>query len=166
MGWLNSRKPQGFHHTYIYIDERNEAVRRLRQSRVEAAADEASLTAAATDAEPSVVTAAPSGDAVASSVDASAPSAASAALLGDAVASSVDASAPSAASAAPSGDDAAPKSASATPMPETLPAGPLFVSALAERRRQSRDAAMRLVGAIVVPLLMLFLVLTIFIFLL
>ena len=124
MGWLNSRKPQGFHHTYIYIDERNEAVRRLRQSRVEAAADEASLTAAATDAEPSVVT------------------------------------------AAPSGDDLTPKSASATPMPETLPAGPLFVSALAERRRQSRDAAMRLVGAIVVPLLMLFLVLTIFIFLL
>lgn len=124
MGWLNSRKPQGFHHTYIYIDERNEAVRRLRQSRVETAADEASLTAAATDAEPSVVTAAPS----------------------------VDASAP--------------KSASATPAPETSPAGPLFVSALAERRRQSRDAAMRLVGAIVVPLLMLFLVLTIFIFLL
>lgn len=110
MGWLNSRKPQGFHHTYIYIDERNEAVRRLRQSRVEAAADEASLTAAATDAEPSV--------------------------------------------------------ASATPAPETSSAGPLFVSALAERRRQSRDAAMRLVGAIVVPLLMLFLVLTIFIFLL
>lgn len=124
MGWLNSRKPQGFHHTYIYIDERNEAVRRLRQSRVEAATDEASLAAAATDAEPSVVTAAPS----------------------------VDASAP--------------KSASATPAPETSPAGPLFVSALAERRRQSRDAAMRLVGAIVVPLLMLFLVLTIFIFLL
>ena len=124
MGWLNSRKPQGFHHTYIYIDERNEAVRRLRQSRVEVAADEASLTAAVTDAEPSVVTAAPS----------------------------VDASAP--------------KSASATPAPETSPAGPLFVSALAERRRQSRDAAMRLVGAIVVPLLMLFLVLTIFIFLL
>lgn len=138
MGWLNSRKPQGFHHTYIYIDERNEAVRRLRQSRVEAAADEASLTAAATDAEPSVVTAAPSGD---------------------------DA-APSAASAKPSADNAAPKSASATPTPETSPAGPLFVSALAERRRQSRDAAMRLVGAIVVPLLMLFLVLTIFIFLL
>lgn len=138
MGWLNSRKPQGFHHTYIYIDERNEAVRRLRQSRVEAAADEASLTAAATDAEPSVVTAAPSGD---------------------------DA-APSAASAKPSADNAAPKSASATPAPETSPAGPLFVSALAERRRQSRDAAMRLVGAIVVPLLMLFLVLTIFIFLL
>lgn len=124
MGWLNSRKPQGFHHTYIYIDERNEAVRRLRQSRVEAAADEASLTAAATDAEPSVVT------------------------------------------AVPSGDDLTPKSASATPAPETSPAGPLFVSALAERRRQSRDAAMRLVGAIVVPLLMLFLVLTIFIFLL
>lgn len=124
MGWLNSRKPQGFHHTYIYIDERNEAVRRLRQSRVEAAADEASLTAAATDAEPSVVT------------------------------------------AAPSGDNLAPKSASATPAPETSPARPLFVSALAERRRQSRDAAMRLVGAIVVPLLMLFLVLTIFIFLL
>lgn len=124
MGWLNSRKPQGFHHTYIYIDERNEAVRRLRQSRVEAAADEAPLTAAATDAEPSVVT------------------------------------------AAPSGDDLAPKSASVTPTPETSPAGPLFVSALAERRRQSRDAAMRLVGAIVVPLLMLFLVLTIFIFLL
>lgn len=124
MGWLNSRKPQGFHHTYIYIDERNEAVRRLRQSRVEAAADEASLTAAATDAEPSVVT------------------------------------------AAPSGDNLAPKSASVTPAPETSPAGPLFVSALAERRRQSRDAAMRLVGAIVVPLLMLFLVLTIFIFLL
>lgn len=124
MGWLNNRKPQGFHHTYIYIDERNEAVRRLRQSRVEAAADEASLTAAATDAEPSVVTAAPS----------------------------VDASAP--------------KSASVTPAPETSPAGPLFVSALAERRRQSRDAAMRLVGAIVVPLLMLFLVLTFFIFLL
>lgn len=124
MGWLNSRKPQGFHHTYIYIDERNEAVRRLRQSRVEAATDEASLAAAATDAEPSVVTAAPS----------------------------VDASAP--------------KSASVTPAPETSPAGPLFVSALAERRRQSRDAAMRLVGAIVVPLLMLFLVLTIFIFLL
>lgn len=138
MGWLNSRKPQGFHHTYIYIDERNEAVRRLRQSRVEAAADEASLTAAATDAEPSVVTAAPSGDA----------------------------SAPSAASAALSADNLAPKSASATPTPETSPAGPLFVSALAERRRQSRDAAMRLVGAIVVPLLMLFLVLTIFIFLL
>lgn len=138
MGWLNSRKPQGFHHTYIYIDERNEAVRRLRQSRVEAAADEASLTAEATDAEPSVVTAAPSGD---------------------------DA-APSAASAKPSADNAAPKSASATPAPETSPAGPLFVSALAERRRQSRDAAMRLVGAIVVPLLMLFLVLTIFIFLL
>lgn len=131
MGWLNSRKPQGFHHTYIYIDERNEAVRRLRQSRVEAAADEASLTAAATDAEPSVVTAVPSGDDTAPSVDASAP-----------------------------------KSASATPAPETSPAGPLFVSALAERRRQSRDAAMRLVGAIVVPLLMLFLVLTIFIFLL
>ena len=131
MGWLNSRKPQGFHHTYIYIDERNEAVRRLRQSRVEAAADEASLTAAATDAEPSVVTAVPSGDDAAPSVDASAP-----------------------------------KSASATPAPETSPAGPHFVSALAERRRQSRDAAMRLVGAIVVPLLMLFLVLTIFIFLL
>ena len=131
MGWLNSRKPQGFHHTYIYIDERNEAVRRLRQSRVEAAADEASFTAAATAAEPSVVTAAPSGDDAAPSVDASAP-----------------------------------KSASATPAPETSPAGPLFVSALAERRRQSRDAAMRLVGAIVVPLLMLFLVLTIFIFLL
>lgn len=138
MGWLNSRKPQGFHHTYIYIDERNEAVRRLRQSRVEAAADEASLTAAATDAEPSVVTAAPSGDDAASSVDASALSAAS----------------------------AKPSAASATPEPETSPAGPLFVSALAERRRQSRDAAMRLVGAIVVPLLMLFLVLTIFIFLL
>lgn len=131
MGWLNSRKPQGFHHTYIYIDERNEAVRRLRQSRVEAAADEASLTAAATDADPSVVTAVPSGDDAAPSVDASAP-----------------------------------KSAYATPAPETSPAGPLFVSALAERRRQSRDAAMRLVGAIVVPLLMLFLVLTIFIFLL
>ena len=131
MGWLNSRKPQGFHHTYIYIDERNEAVRRLRQSRVEAAADEASLTAAATDAEPSVVTAVPSGDDAAPSVDASAP-----------------------------------KSAYATPAPETSPAGPLFVSALAERPRQSRDAAMRLVGAIVVPLLMLFLVLTIFIFLL
>lgn len=124
MGWLNSRKPQGFHHVYIYIDERNEAVRRLRQSRVEAAADEASLTAAAADAEPSVVT------------------------------------------AAPSGDNLAPKSDSVTPAPETSPAGPLFVSALAERRRQSRDAAMRLVGAIVVPLLMLFLVLTIFIFLL
>lgn len=131
MGWLNSRKPQGFHHTYIYIDERNEAVRRLRQSRVEAATDEASLAAAATDAEPSVVTAAPSGDDTAPSVDASAT-----------------------------------KSDSATPAPETSPAGPLFVSALAERRRQSRDAAMRLVGAIVVPLLMLFLVLTIFIFLL
>lgn len=131
MGWLNSRKPQGFHHTYIYIDERNEAVRRLRQSRVEAAADEASLTAAATDAEPSVVTAVPSGDDAAPSIDASAP-----------------------------------KSASATPAPETSPAGQLFVSALAERRRKSRDAAMRLVGAIVVPLLMLFLVLTIFIFLL
>lgn len=138
MGWLNSRKLQGFHHTYIYIDERNEAVRRLRQSRVEAAADEASLTAAATDAEPSVVTAAPS----------------------------VDASATKSVSAAPSADNLAPKSASATPAPETSPAGPLFVSALAERRRQSRDAAMRLVGAIVVPLLMLFLVLTIFIFLL
>lgn len=145
MGWLNSRKLQGFHHTYIYIDERNEAVRRLRQSRVEAAADEASLTAAVTDAEPSVVTAAPSGD--------------------DA-APSADASAPLAASATPSADNAAPKSASATPASETSPAGPLFVSALAERRRQSRDAAMRLVGAIVVPLLMLFLVLTIFIFLL
>lgn len=138
MGWLNSRKPQGFHHTYIYIDERNEAVRRLRQSRVEAAADEASLTAAATDAEPSVVTAAPS----------------------------VDASATKSVSAAPSADNLAPKSASAALAPETSPAGPLFVSALAERRRQSRDAAMRLVGAIVVPLLMLFLVLTIFIFLL
>lgn len=124
MGWLNSRKPQGFHHTYIYIDERNEAVRRLRQSRVEAAADEASLTAA-----------------------------------GDGAVSSADAAKPSAASAKPS-------AASATPAPETSPAGPLFVSALAERRRQSRDAAMRLVGAIVVPLLMLFLVLTIFIFLL
>lgn len=124
MGWLNSRKPQGFHHTYIYIDERNEAVRRLRQSRVEAAADEASLTAA-----------------------------------GDGAASSADAAKPSAASAKPS-------AASATPAPETSPAGPLFVSALGERRRQSRDAAMRLVGAIVVPLLMLFLVLTIFIFLL
>lgn len=124
MGWLNSRKPQGFHHTYIYIDERNEAVRRLRQSRVEAAADEASLTAA-----------------------------------GDGAASSADAARPSADSAKPSAD-------SATPAPETSPAGPLFVSALAERRRQSRDAAMRLVGAIVVPLLMLFLVLTIFIFLL
>ncbi len=124
MGWLNSRKPQGFHHTYIYIDERNEAVRRLRQSRVEAAADEASLTAA-----------------------------------GDGAASSADAAKPSADSAKPSAD-------SATPAPETSPAGPLFVSALAERRRQSRDAAMRVVGAIVVPLLMLFLVLTIFIFLL
>lgn len=145
MGWLNSRKPQGFHHTYIYIDERNEAVRRLRQSRVEAAADEASLTAAATDAEPSVVTSAPSG-------------------VG--VAPSVDASATKSVSAAPSADNLAPKSASATPAPETSPAGPLFVSTLAERRRQSRDAAMRLVGAIVVPLLMLFLVLTIFIFLL
>lgn len=145
MGWLNSRKPQGFHHTYIYIDERNEAVRRLRQSRVEAAADEASLTAVATDAEPSVVTAAPS-------ADASAPSAAS--------------SAPSADNAAPKSASAKPSAASATPAPETSPAGPLFVSALAERRRQSRDAAMRLVGAIVVPLLMLFLVLTIFIFLL
>lgn len=145
MGWLNSRKPQGFHHTYIYIDERNEAVRRLRQSRVEAAADEASLTAAATDAEPSAVTAAPSGDCTVSSVDAFVPSA--------------DNLAAKSASAAPS-------AASATPAPETSPAGPLFVSALAERRRQSRDAAMRLVGAIVVPLLMLFLVLTIFIFLL
>lgn len=124
MGWLNSRKPQGFHHTYIYIDERNEAVRRLRQSRVEAAADEASLTAA-----------------------------------GDGAASSADA-------AKPSADSAKPSAASATPAPETSPAGPLFVSALVERRRQSRDAAMRLVGAIVVPLLMLFLVLTIFIFLL
>lgn len=124
MGWLNSRKPQGFHHTYIYIDERNEAVRRLRQSRVEAAADEASLTAA-----------------------------------GDGAASSADA-------AKPSADSAKPSAASATPVLETSPAGPLFVSALAERRRQSRDAAMRLVGAIVVPLLMLFLVLTIFIFLL
>lgn len=124
MGWLNSRKPQGFHHTYIYIDERNEAVRRLRQSRVEAAADEASLTAA-----------------------------------GDGAASSADA-------AKPSADSAKPSAVSATPAPETSPAGPLFVSALAERRRQSRDAAMRLVGAIVVPLLMLFLVLTIFIFLL
>ena len=124
MGWLNSRKPQGFHHTYIYIDERNEAVRRLRQSRVEAAADEASLTAAR-----------------------------------DGAASSADA-------AKPSADSAKPSAASATPAPETSPAGPLFVSALAERRRQSRDAAMRLVGAIVVPLLMLFLVLTIFIFLL
>ncbi len=124
MGWLNSRKPQGFHHTYIYIDERNEAVRRLRQSRVEAAADEASLAAA-----------------------------------GDGAASSADA-------AKPSADSAKPSAASATPAPETSPAGPLFVSALAERRRQSRDAAMRLVGAIVVPLLMLFLVLTIFIFLL
>lgn len=124
MGWLNSRKPQGFHHTYIYIDERNEAVRRLRQSRVEAAADEASLTAA-----------------------------------GDGAASSADA-------ARPSADSAKSSSASATPAPETSPAGPLFVSALAERRRQSRDSAMRLVGAIVVPLLMLFLVLTIFIFLL
>ena len=124
MGWLNSRKPQGFHHTYIYIDERNEAVRRLRQSRVEAAADEASLTAA-----------------------------------GDGAASSADA-------AKPSADSAKPSAAYATPAPETSPAGPLFVSALAERRRQSRDAAMRLVGAIVVPLLMLFLVLTIFIFLL
>lgn len=124
MGWLNSCKPQGFHHTYIYIDERNEAVRRLRQSRVEAAADEASLTAA-----------------------------------GDGAASSADA-------AKPSADSAKPSAASVTPAPETSPAGPLFVSALAERRRQSRDAAMRLVGAIVVPLLMLFLVLTIFIFLL
>ncbi len=124
MGWLNSRKPQGFHHTYIYIDERNEAVRRLRQSRGEAAADEASLTA-----------------------------------VGDGAASSADA-------AKPSADSAKPSAASATPVPETSPAGPLFVSALAERRRQSRDAAMRLVGAIVVPLLMLFLVLTIFIFLL
>lgn len=145
MGWLNSRKPQGFHHTYIYIDERNEAVRRLRQSRVEAAADEASLTAAATDAEPSFVTAAPSGDDTAPSVDSSATKSVS---------------------VAPSADNLASKSASATPAPETSPAGPLFVSALAERRRQSRDAAMRLVGAVVVPLLMLFLVLTIFIFLL
>lgn len=133
MGWLNSRKPQGFHHTYIYIDERNEAVRRLRQSRVEAAADEASLTAV--------------GDGAVSSADAAKPSAASA-------------------SAKPSAASAKPSAASATPAPETSPAGPLFVSALAERRRQSRDAAMRLVGAIVVPLLMLFLVLTIFIFLL
>lgn len=131
MGWLNSRKPQGFHHTYIYIDERNEAVRRLRQSRVEAAADEASLTAA-----------------------------------GDGAASSADASAPSADNLAAKSASAAPSAASAPSAPETSPAGPLFVSALAERRRQSRDAAMRLVGAIVVPLLMLFLVLTIFIFLL
>lgn len=131
MGWLNSRKPQGFHHTYIYIDERNEAVRRLRQSGVEAAADEASLTAA-----------------------------------GDGAASSVDAFVPSADNLAAKSASAAPSAASATPEPETSPAGPLFVSALVERRRQSRDAAMRLVGAIVVPLLMLFLVLTIFIFLL
>lgn len=131
MGWLNSRKPQGFHHVYIYIDERNEAVRRLRQSRVEAAADEASLTAAEDDVAPSV----------------------------DAFAQSADNAAPKSASAKPS-------AASATPAPETSPAGPLFFSALAERRRQSRDSAMRLVGAIVVPLLMLFLVLTIFIFLL
>ena len=138
MGWLNSRKPQGFHHTYIYIDERNEAVRRLRQSRVEAAADEASLTAV--------------GDGAVSSADAAKPSAASAK--------------PSAASAKPSAASAKPSAASVTPVPEISPAGPLFVSALAERRRQSRDAAMRLVGAIVVPLLMLFLVLTIFIFLL
>lgn len=138
MGWLNSRKPKGFHHTYIYIDERNEAVRRLRQSRVEAAADEASLTAA--------------GDGAASSADAARPSA--------------DCAKPSAASAKPSAASAKSSAASATPAPETSPAGPLFVSALAERRRQSRDAAMRLVGAIVVPLLMLFLVLTIFIFLL
>lgn len=152
MGWLNSRKPQGFHHTYIYIDERNEAVRRLRQSRVEAAADEASLTAVATDAEPSAVTAAPSRDDAAPSADASAPSAASAT--------------PSADNAAPKSASAKPSAASATPTPETSSAGPLFVSTLAERRRQSRDAAMRLVGAIVVPLLMLFLVLTIFIFLL
>ncbi len=152
MGWLNSRKPQGFHHTYIYIDERNEAVRRLRQSRVEAAADEASLTAAATAAEPSVVIAAPSGDDTAPSVDASATKFVS-------VAPSADSAKLSAASAKLS-------AASATPAPETSPAGPLFVSALAERRRQSRDATMRLVGAIVVPLLMLFLVLTIFIFLL
>lgn len=138
MDWLNSRKPQGFHHTYIYIDERNEAVRRLRQSRVEAAADEASLTAA--------------GDGAASSADAAKPSA--------------DFAKPSADFAKPSADSAKPSAASVTPAPETSPAGPLFVSALAERRRQSRDAAMRLVGAIVVPLLMLFLVLTIFIFLL
>lgn len=131
MGWLNSRKPQGFHHTYIYIDERNEAVRRLRQSRVEAAADKASLTAA-----------------------------------GDGAAPSADASAPSADNLAAKSASAAPSAASAPSAPETSPAGPLFVSALAERRRQSRDAAMRLVGAIVVPLLMLFLVLTIFIFLL
>ena len=127
MGWLNSRKPQGFHHTYIYIDERNEAVRRLRQSRVEAAADEASLTAA-----------------------------------GDGAASSADAAKPSADSAKPS----AGLCQFVHIVTDTSPAGQLFVSALAERRRQSRDAAMRLVGAIVVPLLMLFLVLTIFIFLL
>lgn len=145
MGWLNSRKPQGFHHTYIYIDERNEAVRRLRQSRVEAAADEASFTAA--------------GDGAVSSADAAKPSAASAKP-------SAASAKPSAASAKPSADSAKPSAASATPASETSPAGPLFVSALAERRRQSRDAAMRLVGAIVVPLLMLFLVLTIFIFLL
>ncbi len=35
MGWLSSTKPKGFHHTYIYVDERREAVRRSRQSRVE-----------------------------------------------------------------------------------------------------------------------------------
>lgn len=117
MGWLSSRKPQGFRHTYIYIDERREAVRRLRQSRVEAPADADSQSAPADDAMPTV----------------------------DASALSVDGS---------------------TPTAETSTAGPLFVSALAERRRQSRDAAMRLVGAIVIPLLMLLLVLTIFIFLL
>lgn len=37
MGWLSSTKPKGFHHTYIYVDERREAVRRSRQSRVERA---------------------------------------------------------------------------------------------------------------------------------
>lgn len=35
MGWWNNTNPKGFHHTYIYIDERNEAVRRSRQHRGE-----------------------------------------------------------------------------------------------------------------------------------
>lgn len=40
MGWWNNTKPKGFRHTYIYIDERNEAVRQSKQSRVETSGNE------------------------------------------------------------------------------------------------------------------------------
>lgn len=31
MGWLNMRKPLGFRHTFLYVDERNAQVRQTRR---------------------------------------------------------------------------------------------------------------------------------------